>query len=118
MGSDHQPGSHVCQLFHEAIEVIGRRWTGAILFVLVQGPHRFFELREAIPDISDRLLTERLKELEEGGIVVREVGSSRPIQVLYRLTPKGLALQPVLHAIREWANQWNAEPSASDRPGR
>lgn len=115
MGSKNQHGPHVCHIFHQAIEIIGRRWTGAILFVLCQGPRRFCELREGIPEISDRLLTERLKELEEGGIVVREVGSGRPIQVLYRLTPKGKALQPILQAIGEWANQWKAEPGPSDR---
>lgn len=108
----------VCEVFHRSVEIIGRRWTGAILYALCQRPSRFSELRDAIPEISDRLLTERLKELEEVGILVREVGSSRPIQVLYRLTPKGEALQPALKAIHEWANAWNApaepsEPSVS-----
>lgn len=111
MGSDHLDKPHVCRVFHQAIEIIGRRWTGAILFVLCQGPRRFCELREGIPDISDRLLTERLKELEEVGIVAREVGSGRPIQVLYRLTPKGEALQPILKSIEQWASQWSAEPA-------
>lgn len=106
MGSDRPP--RVCQVYHHAIEIIGRRWTGAVLFVLGEGPRRFCELREAIPEISDRLLTERLKELEEEGIVVREVGSGRPIQVIYRLTPKGEALQPVLKTLQEWAHAWQA----------
>lgn len=114
MGSDCPEGSRVCQNYHQAIEVIGRRWTGAILYVLCQGPSRFCELREAIPEISDRLLTERLKELEEVGIVVREVGSGRPVQVLYRLTPKGEALQPVLNSIHEWANQWSTAPTSAE----
>lgn len=93
----------VCQVFHRAVEVIGKRWNGVVIYALTQGPKRFCEFREAIPDISDRLLTERLKELEEEGIVVREVNPGRPVQVVYRLTPKGEALQPVFGAIAEWA---------------
>jgi len=71
----------VCGVFHEAIELIGRRWTGAIVSVMLKDATRFCEIREAIPGISDRLLTERLKELEEHGIVVREVTDARPPQV-------------------------------------
>lgn len=97
----------VCGKFHQAIELIGRRWTGAILQVAVGGPKRFCELREAIPDLSDRLLTERLKELEDHGLIVREVGAGRPVQVTYRVTPKGEALKPVFEAIGAWAYAWN-----------
>lgn len=111
---DHQP--KVCHLFHEAIEIIGRRWTGAILFVLKQGPTRFGDFRAAIPEMSDRLLTERLKELEQYGMIVREVSSERPVQVHYRLTPKGEALQPILGAIGNWAAEWNAAPEAQGEP--
>ncbi len=100
----------VCEVFHRSVEVIGRRWTGAILYALCQRPSRFCEIRDAIPEISDRLLTERLKELEELDIIRREVGSGRPVQVHYRLTPKGEAVQPILNAIRDWGLAWNAEP--------
>jgi DNA-binding HxlR family transcriptional regulator len=102
-GSGHGP---VCQVFHSAIELIGRRWNGAILSALQQSPRRFSDFHEAIPDISDRLLSERLKELEEANVVVREVSTKRPLQVLYRLTAKGEELQPVMAAIGAWAGRW------------
>jgi len=96
----------VCGDFHRAIELIGKRWSGAIISVMFKGASRFCELREAIPGISDRLLAERLKELEEAGIVSREVEPTRPPQVSYRLTPKGLALSPVLDSITSWSHDW------------
>ena len=96
----------VCGDFHRAIELIGRRWTGAIISVMFKGASRFCELREAIPGISDRLLTERLKELEDTGIVSRDVTPSRPPQVSYALTEKGRALAPVLDSIASWAHAW------------
>ncbi len=106
----------VCGVFHEAIELIGRRWTGAIVSVMLKDATRFCEIREAIPGISDRLLTERLKELEEHGIVVREVTDARPPQVAYRLTEKGRALGPVLESVSGWAGDWcgghGTDPSA------
>jgi len=96
----------VCGDFHRAIELIGRRWSGAIISVMLKGASRFCELREAIPGISDRLLTERLKELEDTGIVAREVTPTRPPQVSYTLTEKGRALEPVLESITSWAHAW------------
>jgi DNA-binding HxlR family transcriptional regulator len=101
-------------VFHEAIELIGRRWTGAIISVMCSGAGRFCEIREAIPGISDRLLTERLKELEDNDIVVREVGTSRPVQVVYRLTPKGEALKPVLDGVSDWAAEWGVGHPQAD----
>lgn len=108
---EHGP---VCHLFHAAIELIGRRWTGAILFALQQRPRRFSDFREAIPDISDRLLSERLKELEEADVISREVTATRPVSVIYRLTPKGEDLGPVMAAVGAWAARWAPEacPSA------
>ncbi len=103
----HEPlDLHVCSVFHSAIELIGKRWTGAIITVMLQGATRFCEIREGIPGISDRLLTERLKELEDNGIVVRTVTDARPPQVAYRLTEKGLALGPVLESVGGWAEKW------------
>jgi DNA-binding HxlR family transcriptional regulator len=103
---EHDP--HVCAVFHQAIELIGRRWTGAVVSALLKGATRFCEIREAIPGISDRLLTERLKELEENQIVERTVVDARPVQVGYHLTPKGEALGPVIDAVSEWAAAWPA----------
>ena len=96
----------VCGIFHTAIELIGRRWTGAILFALAKSQRRFSDFHEAIPDISDRLLSERLKELEEAGVIAREVSAGRPVQVSYRLTEKGQELRPIMDAIGGWANRW------------
>ena len=96
----------VCDVFHRSVELIGRRWSGAIISVMLKGPDRFCELREAIPGISDRLLAERLKELEEHGIVERQVVPTRPPQVTYLLTEKGRALGPVLDRITEWGHAW------------
>lgn len=101
--------SKVCELYHIAIEVIGKRWTGAIIFVLCYGSKRFSEIIDAIPDVSSRLLTERLKELEDFGILKREVSTDRPIQVIYSLTEKGLALKPILEDIGKWAHDWKNE---------
>jgi DNA-binding HxlR family transcriptional regulator len=97
---------HVCSLFHGAIELIGKRWTGAVITVMLQGATRFGEIREGVPGLSDRLLAERLKELEEEGIVLRKVTDARPPQVSYRLTEKGAALGPVLGAVGTWAEEW------------
>jgi DNA-binding HxlR family transcriptional regulator len=109
MVSENNHNPRACQQFQEVIELIGKRWTGAIIFVLCQGPLRFSEFRDAIPDMSDRLLTQRLKELEEHGLVVREVLTGRPIQVLYHLTPKGRALRPILDALGAWSAQWEGQ---------
>lgn len=114
---EYKADGSVCRVFHRSIEIIGRRWTGAIIFSLMKRPRRFCEFREAVLDLSDRLLTERLKELEECGIIVREVSTTRPIQVLYRLTPKGEALDPIFCALSEWARRWGTDaPPCEEAP--
>ena len=95
-----------CPYFHRAVELIGRRWTGAIVRALLAGVVHFSELTRAIPELSDRMLSERLKELEAEGIVARTVIPSTPVRVEYRLTEKGRALAPVLAAISAWAADW------------
>lgn len=99
-------GSGVCPYFHEAVELLGKRWTGAIVHVLLTGPMRFSELSHSIPQISDRLLSMRLKELESSGIVARRVHAGAPVRVDYELTPKGRALEPAVSALRAWACDW------------
>ena len=96
----------LCPRFHRAVELIGRRWTGAIIRLLLPGPKRFNELLAAIPGISDRLLTERLRELEATEIIRREVHCGSPIRVLYQLTPRGRELQEALDALARWAERW------------
>ena len=101
-----QPRAACCGLYHQAVELIGKRWTGAIVAVLLEGPARFSEIRECVPDLSDRLLSERLKELESEGIVDRIVVDGTPPKVQYLLTPKGQALEPAIASLRGWARTW------------
>ena len=98
--------SACCSLYHRAVELVGKRWTGAILLVLLDGPAHFSEIRQLVPDISDRLLSERLKELEAEGIVERRVHDGSPVRVEYTMTDKGRALEPTVHALKSWANRW------------
>jgi DNA-binding HxlR family transcriptional regulator len=99
----------LCPRFHKAIELVGSRWTGAILQMLMPGPARFSTLREAVGDISDRMLSERLQELEHEGLVSRTVLPDPPIRVEYELTPKGRELQSTLASVARWAEKWLPE---------
>ncbi|MEP7310110.1 MAG: helix-turn-helix domain-containing protein [Acidobacteriota bacterium] len=102
----------LCVRFHRASELIGRRWTGAIIFVLLTSRCRFATLRDAIPDITDRMLSDRLQELEAEGIVERTVIPDTPVRVEYELTKKGRALASAIDSIRDWAHKWTDEPPA------
>lgn len=93
--------------YHAAIELIGRRWSGAILFALGDGPMRFAEIAAAVPKMSDRLLSQRLKELESEGMVKRSVEAGSPVRVSYELTKKGSALGPAISELRSWARSWH-----------
>jgi DNA-binding HxlR family transcriptional regulator len=101
----------LCTRFHEAIELIGRRWTGAIIFLLLRSRCRFATLRDAIPEITDRMLSERLQELEQNAIVKRTVVPETPVRVEYSLTKKGRALANAIEAISEWADKWSQVPA-------
>jgi DNA-binding HxlR family transcriptional regulator len=105
----------LCARFHRAVELVGRRWTGAVIRLLLSGRMRYAELRNAIPEISDRMLSERLRELEAEGILVRTVVPETPVRVEYELTPKGRALEAAVVEIEEWASRWGtAEPGRSE----
>lgn len=106
--------AEVCPRYHRAVELIGRRWTGAIVRTLIAGPRRFNELLAAIRGISDRLLTERLRELEAEEIVRRRVLPETPVRVIYELTPCGMELRAALEEIARWAERWIAEPEAPE----
>jgi DNA-binding HxlR family transcriptional regulator len=95
-----------CSQYHRAVELIGKRWTGAIVFVLMDGPLRFSEVKALVPDLSDRLLSERLKELEGEGIVERRLIDELPVHAEYALTDKGVALEPVVRSLKGWARTW------------
>lgn len=98
--------TEVCSELHHSIELIGKRWTGAIVSVMLSGANHACDIRKAVPGLSDRLLTERLRELEAAGIVRRDVTDARPPIVEYELTPKGRALGPVLDSLSEWSASW------------
>lgn len=101
---------NICPRFHCAVELVGRRWTGAILSAMLMGATRFTDIIHAVPGLSDRLLSERLKELEANGIVVREVHPETPVRIEYQLTEKGRDLNDVIAALSEWANEWVDTP--------
>jgi DNA-binding HxlR family transcriptional regulator len=98
--------SPFCAEYARAFEVIGRRWTGAILRALLTGSTRFNDIAHTVPGLSDRLLSERLKELEAEGLLARTVTPSTPVLIEYSLTDAGRALLPVVEAVACWATTW------------
>ena len=121
------PVSQVCTRFHRAIELIGSRWTGAILQTLLQGRTRYAAIKAAVPEITDRMLSERLRSLEAEGLLLRTVVPETPVRVEYDLTRKGRELQDALREIGSWAERWislddsESPPEArsrNDRPSR
>lgn len=104
-----------CPLYHHAVEVVGRRWSGAIVRAIMAGCVRFGQIRQAIPDLSDSMLSTRLQELEQEGIVVRTVDGARPPHVTYTLTTKGRELEAAIVALTNWAVRW-VDPRAVGLP--
>lgn len=103
---DASSTSAFCPRYHHAVELIGRRWTGAILRAMLSGAIRFKDIADAVPGLSDRLLSERLKELEHEDVLTRTVIPETPVRIEYQLTEKGRALAPVLEAVSTWAELW------------
>ena len=108
-----EPLAPFCPAYTRAIEIIGRRWTGAIIRSMLSGTSRFSEILAGVPGLSDRLLSERLKELESEGIVTRTVTPTTPVRIEYALTDKGRALASVVHAVADWVEAWG-ETSGSN----
>jgi len=105
----------MCPRYERAIQVLGKRWTGLLIDALMVGPQRFCELTALVEGLSDRVLSDRLRELELEGVVKRVVYPQIPVRVEYELTEKGYALKPVIDDIHSWAEQWvdlAAEPVA------
>lgn len=96
----HSPSS-LCPV-DRVMAIIGAKWTSAILWHLFETPLRFGTLRRMLPDASPKILTTRLRELEEAGLVDRVVLSDRPFAVEYRITSKGLTLKPIFEDMTEW----------------
>src|SRR5450755_5116091 len=113
MAKAHDVDPQLCTRFHRAIELIGRRWTGAIVFLLLRTRCRYAALRDAIPDITDRMLSERLQELEEEGIVERTVVPETPVRVEYALSKKGRDLASAINAMAVWAERWVETPPSA-----
>lgn len=96
---------HICPRFLKGMDMISKRWTGLIIYQLLEGTQRFCTIQGSLP-ISGRLLSERLKELEAEGIVARHVYPDIPVRIEYSLTDKGLALAPVIREIQAWSSGW------------
>ncbi len=107
-----------CPAYTHAMEIIGRRWTGAIIRSMLAGASRYSEIVAAVPGLSDRLLSERLKELEHEGIVQRSVTPSTPVRVEYSLTEKGRALASVVREVASWAERWGEPAAKTEERGR
>lgn len=108
------PLSPFCSAYSKAIEIIGRRWSGSIIRSMLAGASRFSEILGAVPGLSDRLLSERLKQLEQEGIVERIVVPSTPVRIEYHLTDKGLGLGAVVRSVNDWAETWGPQAEAEE----
>ena len=96
-----------CRLFQASVELIGRRWSSAILLAVARGARRFSEIHASVPGLSDRMLAQRLRELETAGLVRREVTPTMPVQVTYHLTPSGTELMAALQPLVRWGLRWH-----------
>ena len=104
----------MCPRYEHAIGLLGKRWTGLILDSLLDGSRRFCELTATVEGLSDRVLSDRLRELESEGIIERIVYPQIPVRVEYRLTEKGYDLKPVVQSIHAWAQKWIELPQSPD----
>lgn len=110
MTSAEQPSSefdHIdeerCRSFQESVELVGRKWTAGILLAGLRGARRFVEYRSLVAGISDRLLTQRLRELETDGLIERTVVPTTPVLVQYRPTERAHGLMRALHPLVAWS---------------
>lgn len=97
---------NLCPKFESAFVLLGKRWNGLIIRVLLDGPKRFSDISNLIPQISDKILSERFKELETEGIIKRKVYPETPVRIEYEITDKGIALKPVMDEVQKWAEAW------------
>lgn len=121
MTTDHIPDidlAHLCPKYERAVRILGKRWTALIIRALLGGSRRFTEISSYVGGISDRLVSERLKELEEEGIVERRVYPETPVRIEYVLTDKGRELEGVVEAVQRWADKWQATPARSEPAAR
>lgn len=100
----------VCPKFEIAMSLLSQRWTGMIIYQLLSGPQRFCHIESSI-GVSGKVLSERLKDLENEGIVERKIYPETPVRIEYSLTDKGLAFEPVIRDVERWSQQWVESPS-------
>ncbi|MEV4550737.1 winged helix-turn-helix transcriptional regulator [Nonomuraea wenchangensis] len=106
----------VCTRFHVAMELIGARWSGAVIHMIFKGAHRYGDIKAAIPGINDTMLARRLRELESAGLVERRVLATSPVRAEYHLTRMGEELRPALDELVTWSHKWITLPG--DHPGQ
>jgi DNA-binding HxlR family transcriptional regulator len=106
----------ICPRYHQAVELIGARWNGAIVRALLDGHHRYSDIKAVIPSVGDTMLAQRLKSLEAEDVVERCVHPTAPVRIEYRLTPKGAALAPAVEALAAWAHEWLPIPDEEPAP--
>jgi DNA-binding HxlR family transcriptional regulator len=104
--------SRYCPKFHSTVELIGRRWNGAILLAIIRGADRYKDVLDAVPGLSERLLAQRLKELEQARIIERNVIPSTPVRITYHLTPRGIELAEAIEPLLAWGDRWIGPDSA------
>jgi DNA-binding HxlR family transcriptional regulator len=102
-----------CGAFTNAVELVGRRWSGGILLAIARDAHRFSDIRASVIGLSDRMLAQRLRELESAELVERSVLPSTPVQVRYDLTPRGRELMKALQPLVAWAHEWEVQPAVA-----
>jgi DNA-binding HxlR family transcriptional regulator len=117
MEADRPVSFEVCPIVEKAFGLMGKKWTGLIVHVLASGERRFSELLEAVPRISSRILSQRLAELEAGGVLARAVYPETPVRVMYSLTEKGRALIPIVRGLADWAHRWGGVESGGVESG-
>lgn len=98
--------TRICNKYKSAFNILGKKWTGLILRVLQEGPMKFTYISNLIPEMSDKMLGERFRELETQGLITRKVYSTIPVRIEYELTDKGKGLKPALDEIQKWAETW------------
>ncbi len=96
----------MCPRFEKAVDLLSKRWVALIVFVLISGPRRFGEIESCLSNLSGKVLSDRLKEMENAGIIQRTVYPDIPVRIEYSLTAKGEALAPILKEIGSWSTEW------------
>ncbi|GGG17398.1 winged helix-turn-helix transcriptional regulator [Paenibacillus aceti] len=96
----------LCPRFERAIDLLSKRWTTLIVYRLLDGPQRFIDIEHSLPNLSGKVLSDRLRELESEGVIQRNVYPEKPVRIEYTLTEKGRALAPLMDDIQQWATCW------------